>query len=187
MRLTIKAMDRLHALLLLIAGRMRATMLRLRGARIAAKTSIGTGLQVRRPWCVNIGTRVEIEHNVFLKIVDDNATLTIGDHAFIGTGSEIDVALSVTIGAHALIAPNVFITDHTHNHAAGARLDEQGSRNAAVVIGDDAWIGTRAIILPGITIGSGAIIGAGAVVTKDVPPNAIAAGVPARVVGARTT
>jgi acetyltransferase-like isoleucine patch superfamily enzyme len=181
-----KAMDRLHALLLVATGRLRATTLRLRGARIAAKTFIGAGLHVRRPWCINIGTRVEVEHNVFLKIVDDHASLTIGDHAFIGTGSEIDVALSVTIGAHALIAPNVFITDHAHNHAAGAHLDEQGSRNAAVVIGDDAWIGTRAIILPGITIGSGAIIGAGAVVTKDVPPNAIAAGVPARVMGSRS-
>ncbi len=182
-----RVLDRVHALALLAAGRARAAMLRVRGARIGAKTSIGSFVRTRRPWCITLGSRVEIEHDVFLKIVADDAKLAVGDHAFIGTGSEIDVLQSVTIGAHALIAPNVFITDHTHNTAAGLRLDEQGSRSAPVTIGDDAWIGTRAVILPGVTIGDGAIVGAGAVVTKDVPPNAIAAGVPARVIGQRRT
>ena len=104
----------------------------------------------------------------------------------IGRGCEIDVAESVTIGAHTLLAPNVFITDHTHNHAKAQRLDQQGSRVTPVVIGADAWIGAHAVVLAGVTIGDGAIVGAGAVVTKDVPPYAIVAGVPARVIGSRT-
>lgn len=182
-----RALDRLHALILLLSGRFRATLLRLRGARVGAKTSLGQDVRTRRPWCIDLGARVEIEHGVFLKIVDDSARLTVGDHAFIGAGSEIDVAEAVVIGAHTLIAPGVFITDHTHNSAAGMRLDEQGSRTAAVTIGADAWIGTRAVILAGVRIGDSAIIGAGAVVTKDVPANAIAAGVPARVTGQRGT
>jgi maltose O-acetyltransferase len=55
-----------------------------------------------------------------------------------------------------------------------------------VVIGDHAWIGYRALVLPGVTIGEGGVVAAGAVVTKDVPPYAIVAGNPARVVGQRT-
>lgn len=180
-----RLLDRVHALVLLMAGRARATILRLRGARIEAKTSIGSRLQTRRPWCIDVGTRVEIEHDVFLKIVGDDARLVIGDHTFIGKGSEIDVMESITIGAHTLIAPNVFITDHTHNASAGLRVDEQGVRSAPVVIGSDAWVGTRAVILLGVTIGDGAIVGAGAVVTKDVPARAIVAGVPARIMGTR--
>ena len=58
----------------------------------------------------------------------------------------------------------------------------QGGTVVQVTIGDDVWIGTRAIILPGVTIGNGVIIGAGAVVTKDVPDYAIVGGVPARVI-----
>lgn len=167
-----------------IYARLRAALLRLRGARIGAKTSIGPRVVIRRPGLIELGTRVEIEHDVFLKVI--GGSLQIGDFAFIGRGCEIDVAQSVTIGAHTLLAPNVFITDHTHNHARAQRLDEQGNRTAPVVIGNDAWIGAHAVVLAGVTIGDGAIVGAGAVVTKDVAPYAIVAGVPARVIGSRS-
>jgi len=168
----------------LLLGRLRATILRLRGARIGAKTSIGARLVVRNARVITLGARVEIEHDVFLKTI--GGSLTVGDFAFIGRGCEIDVAQSVTIGAHTLLAPNVFITDHTHNHVRAQRLDEQGNRIAPVVIGSDAWIGAHAVVLAGVTIGDGAIVGAGAVVTKDVAPYAIVAGVPARVIGSRS-
>jgi len=168
----------------LLLGRLRATMLRLRGARIGAKSSIGARLVVRNANAITLGARVEIEHDVFVKTI--GGSLTVGDFAFIGRGCEIDVAQSVTIGAHTLLAPNVFITDHTHNHARARRLDEQGNRIAPVTIGSDAWIGAHAVVLAGVTIGDGAIVGAGAVVTKDVAPYAIVAGVPARVIGSRS-
>lgn len=168
-----------------IAGRLRALVLRLRGARIGAKSSIGTRLVARNPRGITLGSRVEIEHDVYLKIVSNEGRLTVGDFSFIGRGCEIDVAASVTIGAHVLLAPNVFVTDHTHSHARGVLLDQQGITSAPVVIGDDAWIGTGAVILAGVTIGAGAIVGAGAVVTKSVAPNAIVAGVPARPIGER--
>ena len=168
----------------IILGRVRAAILRMRGARIGAKSSVGARLTVFRTKSITLGTRVEIEHDVFLKTI--SGSLTVGDYAFIGRGCEIDVALAVTIGAHTLLAPNVFITDHTHNHARARKLDEQGNRAAAVVIGSDAWIGAHAVVLAGVTIGDGAIVGAGAVVTKDVAPYAIVAGVPARVIGSRS-
>ena len=168
----------------LILGRLRARML-LRGARVGAKTSIGARLQVRNAAGIALGARVEIEHDVYLKLVTKEARLTVGDFVFIGRGCEIDVAERVTIGEHALIAPGVFIVDHAHKHALGLRLDEQGIESRAVTIGRDAWIGAHAVILHGVTVGVGAIVGAGAVVTKDIAPNTIVAGVPARVIGER--
>ncbi len=157
----------------------------MQGARVGSKTSIGSRLSVRRASGIRLGARVEVEHDVYLKLVDDEARLSIGDYVFIGQGCEIDIALQVSIGAHSLLAPNVFITDHGHNHAPGLRLDEQGRRSEAVHIGQDVWIGTRAVILPGVTIGDGAIVGAGAVVTKNVDANAIVTGIPARQSGTR--
>lgn len=181
-----KALERLLVLAELLAGRTRALMLRMRGMHIGAKTSVAGRVRVTRPWCISLGGRSGIEQNVYLKIVDDRARVEIGDHVFIGNGCEIDAAHSITIGAHTLLAPGVFITDHTHNAKRGTPLDQQGTRSAKVVIGSDVWLGTRSVVLHGVTIGDGAIIGAGAVVNRDVAPNAVVAGVPARVIGART-
>jgi acetyltransferase-like isoleucine patch superfamily enzyme len=177
--------ERLRENAQLVLRRARASALRVRGAAIGEKSSIAAGVRVRRPWCVSLGARVDVEHNVFFKIVADDASVTIGDYTFIGNGTQFDVLHSVAVGAHTQIAPGVFITDHTHHASHGVRLDQQGSRAAAVVIGDDVWIGTRAVILAGVTIGSGAIVGAAAVVTKNVDANSIVAGVPARVIGTR--
>jgi acetyltransferase-like isoleucine patch superfamily enzyme len=168
-----------------VAGRLRAAMLRLRGARVGAKTSVGARLCVRGARGIVLGSRVEIEHDVYLKLVTAEARLVVDDFVFIGRGCEIDVAGRVAIGAHALLAPGVFIVDHAHRHARGLRLDEQGIDAADVTIGRDVWIGAGAIVLHGVTIGDGAIVGAGAVVTRDVAPYTIAAGVPARPIGAR--
>jgi acetyltransferase-like isoleucine patch superfamily enzyme len=173
-------------MLRLLAGRLRAFVLRLRGARVAPKCAVGSRLVARHPRGITLGTRVEIEHDVYLKLTNPDATLTVGPHTFIGRGCEIDVSTAVVIGEHTLLAPGVFITDHTHNRSRAMRLDEQGVRDAPVTIGNDAWIGAHAVIMAGVTIGDGAVVGAGAVVTKDVPPYAIAAGVPARVIGERT-
>jgi acetyltransferase-like isoleucine patch superfamily enzyme len=169
-----------------VAGRIRAMLLRFRGAKVGAKSSLGTRLIARNPGGVTLGSRVEIEHDVYLKLVSRDARLNVGNHTFIGRGCELDVAVEVTIGEHTLIAPNVFITDHTHNHLRAIRLDEQGITAGPVSIGDDVWLGTGAIVLHGVTIGNGAIVGAGAVVTRDVEANAIVGGVPARVIGARS-
>jgi acetyltransferase-like isoleucine patch superfamily enzyme len=169
-----------------VSGRIRAMLLRARGAHIGPKSSVGPRLTVRNAGGVTLGSRVEIEHDVYFKLVSEDARLNVGDHTFLGRGCELDVAATLTIGAHTLIAPNVFITDHTHNHARDRALDEQGTSSAPVTIGDDVWLGAGAIVLHGVTIGNGAIVGAGAVVTTDVAAYAIVGGVPARVIGKRS-
>lgn len=169
-----------------LTGRLRALFLRLRGMRIGAKSRLGGQMRVIRPRGVALGARVEVEHGVYFKLVGDDARVTVGDFTFIGALTEIDAALRVTIGAHTLVAPGVFITDHSHNHRTSLPIDEQGISSAPVAIGDDVWLGAKSIVLPGVTIGDGAIVGAGAVVTGDVAPGAIVAGVPARVIGRRS-
>ena len=82
-----------------------------------------------------------------------------------------------------MMGPDVVILTHTHNiDRTDIPMCDQGSRVGKVTIGNDVWIGMRSIIMPGVKIGNGAVIGAGAVVTKDVPDYAIVGGVPAKII-----
>lgn len=82
------------------------------------------------------------------------------------------------------MGPDVIIMTSSHNvESTFLPMNQQGSLpKQKVIIGDDVWIGTRVIILPGVRVGTGSIIGAGAVVTKDVPDYAIVGGVPAKII-----
>lgn len=170
----------------LVGDRLRARLLALRGADIGDRVRVGRRVRVDRPWSVRLGERAVIERDVWFKIVADDARLELGAHVFVGCGTEFDVLSQVRVGAHALIAPGVFITDHWHRFSRAARVDQQGCEAAAVSIGGDAWIGAHAVVLAGVTVGEGAVVGAGALVREDVPPFKIVAGVPARVIGERT-
>lgn len=166
--------------------RVRAALWQLRGAKVGAKVRVGAGCRVVRPWCLSVGNRAQLEHDVFVKITGEAARLSVGDHVFIGCRTEFDVSQRVMIGANVLIAPGCFITDHAHLHRAGASIASQGCESAAVMIGDDVWLGAHSIVLAGVTIGPGAIIAANSVVTANVDPMTIVAGSPARVVGTRS-
>jgi acetyltransferase-like isoleucine patch superfamily enzyme len=168
------------------ADRLRAGLLRLRGARLGYGTRVGFGCTFRRPGQLVAGERVQFERNVFIKIVEPRARLEIGASTFIGFNCELDVAHGLEIGQSVLIGPGCFITDHNHRHAADRFIAEQGCVSAPVTLHDDVWLGAHVVVLPGVTIGKGAIAGAGAVVTRDVPPMAIVAGAPARQIGSRS-
>lgn len=103
-------------------------------------------------------------------------TLTIGDRVLINSGASIIAAQSVVIGDDVLIGNFVSISD-TSSHEI---VPGEGPKIESVAIGNNVWIGRGATILPGITIGSGAVIGAGSVVTRDIAPNTVFAGNPAR-------
>lgn len=83
------------------------------------------------------------------------------------------------------MAPEVLLVASTYRINDGQPVTRQAMDEADIVIGDDVWIGARAIVLQGVSIGDGAVIAAGAVVRQDVPPFAVVAGVPARVVSQR--
>lgn len=105
----------------------------------------------------------------------------IGNHTRIGLHNTI--IGPVTIGNHVNLAQGITVTALNHNFSdAEKRIDEQGVNTTPVVIEDDIWIGANAVILPGVTIGSHSVVAAGSVVTKDVPPHSLVAGVPAKII-----
>lgn len=166
--------------------RMRAIALRWRGAHLGSRTRIGANCVVRRPWCLAVGERTQFEHQVHIKSTDDAAEIRLGREVFVGFNCEFDVAERLWIGDHVLIAPGCFITDHGHRHSADRLISAQGCVNSPVRIEDDVWLGAMVVVLPGVTIGRGAIVAAGAVVNRDVESLSIVAGVPARPIGKRT-
>lgn len=91
----------------------------------------------------------------------------------------------ITIGDDVLFGPEVMVTAASYRYDDGQPVTAQAMDEADVTIGRDAWLGTRAVVLPGATVGEGAIIGAGALVRGSIPPFAIAVGAPARVIGRR--
>ena len=111
-----------------------------------------------------------------------NSFIRIGDNVGI-SGSTLNATISITIGNNVLIGSGCLITD-TDSHPVDyreRRAKVATTKSAPIVIEDDVFIGARSIIIKGVTVGRGAVIGAGSVVTKDVPPFTIVAGNPAKV------
>lgn len=119
-------------------------------------------------------------------VIESNACINnavgdviIGDHTRVGLHNTI--IGPVTIGSHVNLAQGITVTALNHNFSdTERRIDEQGVSTKPVVIEDDIWIGANAVILPGVRIGCHSVIAAGSVVTKDVPPHSLVAGVPAK-------
>lgn len=110
----------------------------------------------------------------------------IGDDTVIGRHTMITYKNHIRIGSNVLMGAYVQIIDHNHSIAAGELVRLQRAKIGEVVIEDDVWIGAGAKLLMNCRIGKGAVIGANAVVTGEIPAGAIAVGVPARVIGYRT-
>ena len=105
----------------------------------------------------------------------------IGDYTRIGLHNTI--IGPVNIGHHVNLAQGITLTALNHNFEdSEKRIDEQGVSTTPVVIEDDVWIGANAVILPGVRVGTHSVVAAGAVVTKDVPPHSIVAGIPAKII-----
>ncbi len=141
--------------------------------------SYGRTIIRKKNGIISIGNRSCLYPDVKLVAVSmvkgKKAVLRIGDHSSIGDRTQIQCRESVTIGNYVLIAWDVNILEHDFHTPGGGKAVSK-----PIVIENDVWIGARSIILKGVTVGQGAIIGAGAVVTKDIPPFTFAAGNPAR-------
>ena len=131
------------------------------------------------PTVHNLG-RIEVDNVAFFPGVRlecwPGALIRIGNGTYLNRGTEIVAARSVTIGRDCKIAREVIIMDSDQHPLPNGELVAK-----PVTIEDRVWIGARAIILKGVTIGHDAVVGAGSVVTSDVPPGAVVGGVPARV------
>jgi len=143
------------------------------------------------PQHINVGAKMISEPGLRLEAWDSYAgeryspSIIIGDGVIFNYNCHIGCIDSITIGNNTLIGSNVLITDHQHgnldNLAPGTPFKDQPLHSKGpVVIGENVWIGENACIMPGVTVGSHSVIGANAVVTKDVPDGAVVGGVPAR-------
>ncbi len=135
----------------------------------------------------NLTVGVNLRLDVFEKTSDKDPVLKFGRNCQLNDYVHIGVVDSVTIGDDVLIASKVFITDHNHGDFSNdpqinLAPSERKNISMPVVIGNKVWLGEGVMILPGVTIGSNSVVGAGSVVTKDIPNNSLAVGVPARVI-----
>ena len=129
-------------------------------------------------------------------IIAPNVSFANGRNIEIGDRSRIGANVSlwagpgrgrIVIGPDALFAPNVMLTAANYRFNDGHPVTEQAMTEGDILVGRDVWFGYGVIVLPGVTIGDGAILAAGAVVTKNVAPDTIVGGNPAKVIGARTS
>lgn len=154
-------------------------------------TVIYEDVSIRNGRHIEIGQKCVISPQTVLSTTTTNVNtpprLVIGDAVWIGHGCHITASNAITIGKGSLLGKYITITDNSH----GAITDSEADRppylrpvtsKGPVIIGDKVWIGDKAIILPGVTIGNSCIIGAGAVVTKDIPARSIAVGNPAEII-----
>lgn len=150
---------------------------------------IEAGALVFHPENVSLGARVYVGHHAILKGYYKNE-LDVGDGSWIGQAAFLHAAGGIVVGREVGIGPHACIITSVHEdspgHAAARRpIMDAPLRFAKVVLGDGCDVGVGAIILPGVTVGEGAQVGAGSVVTRDVPPYAVVAGNPARLLRSR--
>ena len=105
--------------------------------------------------------------------------ITVGKGVFINTGCHFQDQGGITLGDGVLLGNNVVLVTMNHDFDPTKRST---TYPAPIVLGKNVWLGSSVTVVPGVTIGDGSIIGAGSVVTRDIPPNTLAAGVPARVI-----
>ena len=186
----------------------RALQALLHGVRVHPSACLlGTAAQLQLARGVAVGARSRL-------IAADQGRIVIGARVWLSsdveieTTSEVNIGAGTTvqrrctingstrIGAGCILAPNVFVSSGTHPFREFAtlpiRAQEQrlGAAGMAVLdrpvwIQDDCWLGVNAVVCPGVTVGTGSVVGANAVVTKDVAPYSVVAGSPARVIGSR--
>lgn len=154
--------------------------------KIEGKTIIEKRVNVRPFFNAKTRLKIILKNNTHLKhdiIIQGSGVLVLGENSFVGSYSVIGVNSRIEIGKNVMIANAVSIRDTDHKFKdLNVDMLQQGMETDPVYIKDNVWLGHGVVITKGVTVHSGAIVGANAVVTKDVPANAIVGGVPAKVI-----
>lgn len=165
----------------------RISYLKLLGCSITYDVKLGA-VSIPIPEQVRIGAKCEIEDQVRLRVGGQwkKASIDIGAETFLGHSTQINIGDHFRIGEKCLIAPMCLFSDARHHFDdEHLPIKEQPTSYNRIEIEDNVWIGSGAIILGGVTIHTGAVIAAGAVVNKSVPAFEIWGGVPARKISSR--
>ena len=133
------------------------------------------------PHKISVEERCSLEHGIYLNAAGGHSAglaIIIGAGTFIGSGCEFNAIEAVRIGRNCLIASGSRFIDHNHGTDLGTPMKLQPEVSAAILLGSDVWIGANCVVLKGVTIGDGAIVAAGSIVTKSVEPYTIVGGAP---------
>ncbi len=161
--------------------------LRMNGGRVGKGVKIYEGVKLasKKGCPINIGDNVSIEKGVIIS-TSEKGKINIGRNVYIGEYSVLTSNEGIEIEDNVLISPHNDIVDFNHIYKDPNRLvNQQGIIAKKITIQEDAWIGSGCKILMGVTIGKGAVVGAGSIVTRDVPPYHLVVGNPAKTVKIR--
>jgi acetyltransferase-like isoleucine patch superfamily enzyme len=141
----------------------------------------GNLLEGLRRGKIELGRHVLFEPHVWISVLGDGH-LRVGDYTSLNVGTMVQAVQLVEIGSHCLIANGCFISDANHRYDDPVRpVPWQGlTTKGPTRIGDNVWLGANVVVTSGVTIGERCVVGANSVVTHDLPPRAVCAGVPAR-------
>lgn len=173
-----------------IGAQLRYSIYKKRFKSCGKDVNIPEGCTIRGFQNIEVGNDIGMGLGslIFAGLSRGNERIVIGNNVSLNSNIMInaDMGGEIVIGNNILIGPNVVIRASNHNYE---RIDipirTQGHTSGRIIIKDDVWIGANAVILPNVTIGKGAIIAAGAVVTKDIDDYEMAGGVPAKYIGSR--
>jgi acetyltransferase-like isoleucine patch superfamily enzyme len=170
-----------------IKSRIRKYFYSLNGMKIGKNTNIPK-IDITWPHQVYIGNNCTLEDLVYFKFDGINKkgpSIKIGNGCFIGRNSEFNISIGIELGENCLIGSGTKFIDHNHGLEKSSLIKSQKCKEEVIKIEDDVWIGCNSIVLRGVKIGKGAVIGAGSVITKEIPAYEIWAGLPAKKIGER--
>jgi len=135
--------------------------------------------EIRGTGNIRFGRSLFLYPGLYLE-TQDQGMVVLGDDVVISRGAHIVAFSSVTVGSGSMIGEYVSIRDANHRFGHGLKVRESGHEAQPIRIGSNVWIGRGAVVLPGMQVGDNAVVGANAVVSRDVPADFVVAGVPAR-------
>jgi len=169
--------------------------LRLIFSLILSKICFPTARIVRYPFYVrkqgklSIGVGFSANAGLVLDVFGKDSQLIIGDNVMANYRFHIGSAKYVKIGSNTLFGSDCTVMDHSHGGYKGEFHSDPSIApvkrelvSSPIIIGNNCWFGDRVFIMPGVTIGDGVVVGAGSIITKDLPANSLAAGVPAKII-----
>lgn len=178
----LRALERLRRA---IASRARNIYYRLLGVQMSGYAWLRAVEAPRQHRRIVLGAGCSLDKGVTLLVngaESDPPAIRIGRGVYINRHTIIDAVENVTIGDDCAIGPGCYLTDHDHGFDGNLKPLQLPFIVAPTTIGRRVWIGAHAVILKGVCVGDGAVIGAGSVVTKAVPPGVVVVGVPAQVI-----
>lgn len=170
-----------------ISGYFRKLYYSIQGMKIGKRVSMSRIL-VTWPHQILLKDDCILEHDVFFKYSSywkKGQSIVVGERVFIGNHCEFNISKSIQIGNDTNIASGCKFIDHNHGIKLGELIGGQECVEGDIIIGEGVWLGFNVIVLKSVTIGDGAVVAAGAVVTKPIPPYEVWAGVPAKKIGDR--